>query len=169
MYPCSFNFNSKSIRVASDIHGLPLFCLADVCSVLQIKNGTSKRFKLNNRGVHKMYTPTSSGIQSLTFVSEDNLYRIMFRFKKNKVLKFQNWVFKEVLPTIRKTGAYYESARKAAYEELNSLYMQEKVSREKATFHSHGMHRRKYEKHLNEKNIQTCQANIQLTFEGLFI
>ena len=113
-----------------------------------------------------MSSPTTSGVQSLTFISEENLYRIIFRSNKKEALNFQNWVFAEVLPTIRKTGGYSVTARQTAFDELNRLCMQEKVSKEKGTFHSYGMHRRKHEKHLNALRIKTCKENIQLTFEG---
>ena len=73
-------------------------------------------------------------------------------------------VVAEVLPTIRKTGSF--AARQTAYEELNRLCLQEKVSKDKGTFHSLGMHRRKYEKHLNAKRIQTCKENLQIAFKG---
>ncbi|EXG30386.1 BRO family, N-terminal domain protein [Acinetobacter baumannii 121738] len=112
-----------------------------------------------------MYTPTNGGMQKLTFISEENLYRIVFRSTKPEALNFQNWVFAEVLPSLRKTGTY--SARQTAYEELNRLCMEEKVSKDKGTFHSLGMHRRKREKHLNAMRIQTCKTNLQLTFEGV--
>lgn len=165
MKPSIFNFNEYGVRVAFDGHNEPLFCLTDVCKALDIRNAHSSRFNLNQGGVHEMYTPTSSGSQMLTFISEENLYRIVFRSTKPEALNFQNWVFAEVLPSIRKTGSY--SARQTAYEELNRLCMQEKISMDKGTFHSHGMNRRKREKHLNAKRIDTCKANLQLTFEGV--
>lgn len=165
MKPAIFNFNKNGVRVALDDNNEPLFCLADVCQALDIKNGTASRFKLSPKGVHDMYTLTNGGTQKLTFISEENLYRIVFRSTKPEALSFQNWVFSEVLPSIRKTGSY--SARQTAYEELNRLCMQEKVSKDKATFHSHGMHRRKHEKHLNAMRIETCKTNLQLTFEGV--
>lgn len=166
MKPSVFNFNEHGVRIAFDANNEPLFCLADVCGVLGIKNQNPKRFNLDaGGGLHKMSSPTTSGVQSLTFISEENLYRIIFRSNKKEALNFQDWVFKDVLPTIRKTGSY--SARQTAYEELNRLCMQEKVSKDKGTFHSLGMHRRKHEKHLNAKRIQTCKANLQIAFEGL--
>nr|WP_315279171.1 BRO family protein [uncultured Acinetobacter sp.] len=165
MNPSIFNFNEHGVRIAFDVNGQPLFCLPDVGQALDIKNATASRFKLNPKGVHEMYTLTNGGTQKLTFISEENLYRIVFRSTKPEALNFQNWVFAEVLPTIRKTGSY--SARQTAYEELNRLCMQEKVSKDKGTFHSLGMHRRKHEKHLNAKRIQTCKANLQLAFEGV--
>ncbi|WP_166170169.1 BRO family protein [Acinetobacter sp. SA01] len=165
MKPAIFNFNEHGVRVALDTSGEPLFCFPDVCKALDIKNAHASRFSLNEKGVHFMYTPTNGGTQKLTFISEENLYRIVFRSTKPEALNFQNWVFAEVLPSIRKTGSY--SARQTAYEELNRLCMQEKVSKDKGTFHSLGMHRRKHEKHLNAVRIETCKANLQLTFKGL--
>ncbi len=78
------------------------------------------------------HTPTNGGIQKLKFINEPNLYRIIFRSNKTEALNFQNWVFAEVLPSIRKTGSY--SARQSAYEELNRLCMQEKYLRIKVHF-----------------------------------
>lgn len=165
MNPSIFNFNNHGVRVALDANNEPLFCFTDVCTALDIKNAHASRFNLNDKGIHFMYTPTNGGNQKLTFISEENLYRIVFRSNKPEALNFQNWVFSEVLPMIRKTGSY--SARQTAYEELNRLCIQEKVSKDKGTFHSLGMHRRKREKHFNAVRIATCKANLQLGFEGL--
>ena len=165
MNPSIFNFNEHGVRIAFDANNEPLFCLADTCNALGMQRANPSRFNLNPKGVHSLCTLTNGGSQMLTFISEENLYRIVFRSTKPEALNFQNWVFAEVLPTIRKTGSY--SARQTAYEELNRLCLQEKVSKDKGTFHSLGMHRRKHEKHLNAKRIQTCKANLQIAFEGL--
>ncbi|MFK4051217.1 Bro-N domain-containing protein [Acinetobacter venetianus] len=158
-----FDFKSSSVRIVLDGKGEPLFCLADVCKALVMQRANPSRFSLNPKGVHSLCTPTTSGNQFITFISEENLYRIVFRSTKPEALNFQNWVFSEVLPSLRKTGTY--SARQTAFDELNRLCFQEKVSKEKGTFHSHGMHRRKHEKRLNTLRINTCKANIQMTFE----
>ena len=180
MNPSIFNFNEHGVRVVLDDNQEPWFCLTDVCKVLDIsrssdllqiqrgyvKNETPKRHgALDPIGVHKISVSTNGGKQELIFINEPNLYRVIFRSNKPEAINFQNWVFAEVLPTIRKTGSY--SARQTAYEELNRLCMQEKVSKDKGTFHSLGMHRRKHEKHLNAVRIETCKANLQLTFEGI--
>ena len=159
-----FDFKSSSVRIAFDANNEPLFCFPDVCKALDIKNAHTSRFSLNEKGIHFMYTPTNGGQQKLTFISEENLYRIVFRSTKPEAIHFQNWVFAEVLPSIRKTSSY--SARQTAFDELNRICMQERLSKEKGTFHSHGMHRRKHEKRLNALRINTCKANIQMTFEG---
>lgn len=160
-----FDFKSSSVRIVLDDNGEPLFCLADVCKALDMQRANPSRFNLNPKGAHSLCTPTTSGNQFITFISEENLYRIVFRSTKPEALNFQNWVFSEVLPSLRKTSTY--SARQTAFDELNRLCMQEKVSKEKGTFHSHGMHRRKHEKRLNALRINTCKANIQMTFEGV--
>ncbi|NNP74110.1 hypothetical protein A7P53_15740 [Acinetobacter defluvii] len=165
MSPSIFNFNEHGVRVVINENGEPMFCLTDVYNSLDISR-TSRLFReLDSKGVANYHTPTNGGMQKLIFINEPNLYRIIFRSNKPEALNFQNWVFAEVLPTIRKTGSY--SARQTAYDELNRICMQEKVSKDKGTFHSLGMHRRKREKHQNAIRIQTCKANIQLGFEGL--
>ena len=161
----NFDFKSSSVRIVLDDNGEPLFCLADVYKALDISR-TSRLFReLDSKGVADCHIPTNGGTQKLKFINEPNLYRIIFRSNKPQALSFQDWVFAEVLPSIRKTGSYV--ARQTAYEELNRLCMQEKVSKDKGTFHSLGMHRRKHEKHLNAVRIETCKANLQLTFEGV--
>ena len=165
MKPSIFNFNEHGVRIVLDDSKEPWFCLTDVYKSLGISR-TSRLFReLDAKGVADYHTPTSGGIQKLKFINEPNLYRVIFRSNKPQALSFQDWVFAEVLPTIRKTGSY--SARQTAYEELNRLCLQEKVSKDKATFHSHGMHKRKREKHLNAVRIETCKTNLQLSFEGV--
>ena len=165
MNPSIFNFNEHGVRVVLDDSKEPWFCLTDVYKSLDISR-TSRLFReLDAKGVADCHILTNGGTQKLKFINEPNLYRIIFRSNKPQALSFQDWVFAEVLPSIRKTGSYV--ARQTAYEELNRLCMQEKVSKDKGTFHSLGMHRRKHEKHLNAVRIETCKANLQLTFEGV--
>lgn len=103
-----FNFQSShQVRIAFDDNGEPLFCLTDVADILALGNANPSRFALDEKGVHKMYTPTKGGVQLLTFISEPNLYRVIFRSNKAEAKRFQDWVFNEVLPTIRKTGSYH--------------------------------------------------------------
>ena len=165
MKPSIFNFNEHGVRIAFDANNEPLFCLADVCGVLGIKNQNPKRFNLDAGGLHKMSSPTTSGVQSLTFISEENLYRIIFRSNKKEALNFQDWVFKDVLPTIRKTGSY--SARQTAYEELNRLCMQAKTQKAKGSFHGTGLVNHRYSMRDLNLRITTCKANLQLTFDGI--
>lgn len=88
------------------IDGQPWFCLPDVCNVLDIKNVAQLKNQLDEKGVCKTYTLTNGGKQQVTFVNEPNLYRVIFRSNKPEAKHFQDWVFNEVLPTIRQTGSY---------------------------------------------------------------
>ena len=165
MNPSIFNFNEHGVRVAFDENGQPLFCLADVCKALDMQRANPSRFNLNPKGTHSLCTPTTSGNQFITFISEENLYRIVFRSTKKEALNFQTWVFKEVLPSIRKTGSY--SARQTAYEELNRLCMQAKTQKAKGSFHGTGLVNHRYSMQDLNLRIETCKNNLQLTFEGI--
>lgn len=100
-----FNFENQTVRTTLKGNE-PYFCLADVAEILAIQNNRQSRFNLDEKGVEKIYTPTKGGTQQITFISEPNLYRVIFRSNKREAVKFQDWVFNEVLPTIRKTGQY---------------------------------------------------------------
>ena len=102
----TFNFHANKVRTATDRNGDIYFCLTDVANVLELGNTNAGRFQLDEKGVHKMYTPTNGGTQELTFISEPNLYRVIFRSNKEQAKQFQDWVFSEVLPQIRRTGVY---------------------------------------------------------------
>lgn len=102
----TFNFTQAEVRTSTDKNGEPLFCLSDVSKILDIQNPNPARFNLDKKGIHKMYTPTNGGNQEITFINEPNLYRVIFRSNKPDAVKFQNWIFDEVIPQIRKTGGY---------------------------------------------------------------
>ena len=98
-----FNYNNKEVRTQL-INNEPYFCLKDVCEVLELKDFKVER--LDKKGVILNPTLTDGGSQKLNFINEPNLYRVIFRSDKPEAKSFQNWVFEEVLPTLRKTGKY---------------------------------------------------------------
>lgn len=103
-----FNYETKNVRtVLKD--NTPYFCLIDICKALDLKNSRQTIKILNEKGVYKIYTLTNGGKQELTFINEPNLYRLIFRSNKPQAQQFANWVYEEVLPSIRKTGSYYNS------------------------------------------------------------
>lgn len=103
-----FNFNQSQVRIQFH-NGEPFFCLKDVAAILEIQNTKQSRFNLNEKGVHKMYHQTAGGNQEITFINEPNLYRVIFRSNKPEAVKFQDWIFEEVIPQIRATGSYQNS------------------------------------------------------------
>ena len=103
----TFNFDDQDVRIIVDENGNPWFCAKDVCKALgysKPSNAVSQHCV--SKGTLKQGTPTSSGIQELTYIDERNLYRLVMRSKLESAERFQDWVCGEVLPTIRKTGGY---------------------------------------------------------------
>ncbi|EAN6288495.1 hypothetical protein HHY15_002181 [Salmonella enterica] len=116
--PISFSFHETHDVRIQVIDGEPWFCLKDVCEILSIANPRDLMAKqLDKEGVDKIYIPTESGKQNITFINEPNLYRVIFRSNKPEAKQFQDWVFNDVLPTIRKTGRYQ---KQPPSEPLNS-------------------------------------------------
>jgi anti-repressor protein len=58
------------------------------------------------KGVTFRSVPTTGGNQQKKFINEGNLYRLIVRSRLPEAEKFESWVFDEILPTIRKHGAY---------------------------------------------------------------
>lgn len=58
------------------------------------------------KGVTKRDTLTSGGLQSMSFIPEGDLYRLIVHSRLPAAERFESWVFDEVLPTIRRTGSY---------------------------------------------------------------
>ncbi|EIU1267198.1 hypothetical protein L3488_004196 [Salmonella enterica subsp. enterica serovar Agbeni] len=85
----------------------PWFCLKDVCDVLTIANPRRVAAEiLDQSGVRKTDVRSGGQQRQLTFINEPNLYRVIFRSNKPEARQFQDWVFSDVLPAIRKTGSY---------------------------------------------------------------
>lgn len=84
----------------------PMFCLADICRVLEIKNVSDCKSRLRQKGIVTTDTLTNGGKQKMIFIDESNLYKTIFQSRKESAERFTDWVTSEVLPTIRKTGSY---------------------------------------------------------------
>ena len=95
----------------------PMFCLADVCKVLELQVTPTKN-RLNQKGVNSINTLTNGGRQSMIFINEQNLYKVIMRSDKPQAEPFQDWVCGEVLPTIRKTGGYIAANAQMTDEEI---------------------------------------------------
>ncbi|PWD58519.1 hypothetical protein GMW39_01370 [Pectobacterium parmentieri] len=104
--PVAFNFQeSHEVRIQV-IGGEPWFCLKDVCDVLTVDRTSRLIRELDDKGLANCHTPTKGGKQQLVYVNEPNLYRVIFRSNKPEARQFQDWVFNDVLPSIRKKGSY---------------------------------------------------------------
>ena len=86
-------------------NGNTLFCGSDVAKALGYTNAPDALTR-HCRGIVKRDTPTSSGVQTMSFITEGDVYRLITHSKLPTAEKFERWVFDEVLPTVRQTGAY---------------------------------------------------------------
>lgn len=90
----------------------PLFCASDVCKALGYTNGRKAvADHADERDVTKRYTPMKNQFgavvqQLVTYVNESGLYALIFGSKLESAKEFKRWVTGEVLPSIRKHGAY---------------------------------------------------------------
>ena len=136
-------FNNSSLgrcRVIGNQEN-PLFCLKDVCEILEISNNSDVKASIINefgKGVDLTYPlETAGGVQQATFITEPQLYFVLMRSDKPKAKPFRQWVINEVLPSIRKTGGYGISGKDNVlinlYEKVADLQSQVMVLQEKVS------------------------------------
>ncbi len=98
-----------SVRVI-EREGEPWFVAADVCRALEIAQPTRacERLDEDEKGVSSIHT--LGGEQELLIVSEPGLYSLVMGSRKPEAKAFQRWITHEVIPSIRKHGAYATDA-----------------------------------------------------------
>ena len=91
-------------------NGEPWFVAADVCKALDIENNRKATNRLDDDEKGVTLSDTLGGKQKLTIVNEAGLYSLVLGSRKPEAKAFKRWITHEVLPTIRKTGGYVNSA-----------------------------------------------------------
>lgn len=89
------------------INNEPWFVGKDITNILGYQNGSrdiNRHVDEDDRGSTEMVSP--SGVQKTTIINESGLYSLILSSKLPTAKKFKHWVTSEVLPTIRKHGAY---------------------------------------------------------------
>lgn len=125
-------FGGIKVRIVN-MGGDPWFIAKDVCAALEIVDHKVPMRRLNDNEKEGYSIPTLGGIQTMTIVSESGFYKLIARSRKASIPgtaanRFSEWVFGEVIPSIRKTGSYGvpfaflndHSKRKAAYDKKAS-------------------------------------------------
>lgn len=110
----NFSFEGRQIR-ALTIEGEPYFVGKDVAEVLGYSNSRkaiADHVDSEDKGVTKCYT--LGGTQQTTIINESGLYSLILSSKLPDAKKFKHWVTSEVLPTIRKHGAYMTDQKAAS-------------------------------------------------------
>lgn len=101
-----FNYKSKQVRtIIKD--GEPWFVVKDVCEILEINNPNMAAARLDDDEVSQAEVIDSLGRRQMTnVVNEPGLYNLILRSDKPEAKRFKRWIAHEVLPAIRKHGAY---------------------------------------------------------------
>lgn len=94
-----------TVRTLEEDNGVVLFCASDVAKALGYTNAPDAVSR-HCRAIVKRDAPISGKIQEINFIPESDLYRLVFSSKLPTAEKFTDWVTSEVLPSIRKHGAY---------------------------------------------------------------
>jgi len=111
-----FQFETRTVRVQVDDAGLPWFNATDVCDALEMGNPSQAiKSHVDAEDLQKLETLTAGGRQRQNHVNESGLYALILGSTKDAAKRFKRWVTGEVLPTIRKTGAYTTRAAQPAF------------------------------------------------------
>jgi prophage antirepressor-like protein len=101
---------------AVERNGDPWFVARDVCRVLELGNPTEAVRNLDDdeKADLRITEVSSNGVEqarNMNIVSESGLYSLVFRSRKPEARRFRKWVTAEVLPAIRRQGAYLTQSK----------------------------------------------------------
>ncbi|HCZ9949172.1 TPA: ORF6C domain-containing protein [Staphylococcus aureus] len=102
----TFNFEELPVRTL-EVDGEPYFIGKDVADILGYANGRdalSKHVDAEDKLPSQIATAGQN--RNVTIINESGLYSLIFSSKLENAKRFKRWVTSEVLPTLRKTGAY---------------------------------------------------------------
>lgn len=122
MLPTLFNYEGQKVRtvIAS---GEPWFIAKDVCDILEIQNSRDAVGRLDeDEKSTVVLTDGTPGNPNQTIVNEPGLYSLILGSRKPEAKTFKRWITHEVIPSIRKTGAY--TVRPQSVEDLIILQAQ---------------------------------------------
>jgi anti-repressor protein len=100
----TLTFNSNPISFIT-INGKEYFLAKNVCDILELKNVSQALSRVQIGDIISNDTPTTSGIQKMSYVDEFALYDLIMASKKPQAVEFKKWTY-EVLQQIRKTGKF---------------------------------------------------------------
>lgn len=102
-----FTFNGSAFRALNDESGESWFSGQDVCNILGTGTNHLREYLDEDEITNIRNTDIAqNGGKAPVFISEPGLYKLIMRSRKPEAKEFQRWVTHEVLPSIRKHGAY---------------------------------------------------------------
>ena len=103
----TFSASETEVRIIL-IDDQPWFVAKDVCNILGLTNSREALRSLDDDEKGVSNADTLGGKQKVQIVNESGLYALIFKSRKPEAKKFRKWVTSEVLPAIRKHGAYID-------------------------------------------------------------
>lgn len=103
--PIQYAFEGTPVRIVM-VQGEPWFVASDVASALHYAEAKDMTRNLDSDEKGRQIVPTPGGDQEVLVINEPGLYSAVLRSRKPEAKRFKRWVTHEVLPTIRKHGAY---------------------------------------------------------------
>ena len=100
-----FEYQNKQIRTVEK-DGTTWWVLKDICDALNLSSPHKVAERLDEDERCGIELRTSGGLQNTTVINESGLYNVILRSDKPEAIPFRKWVTSEVLPAIRKHGAY---------------------------------------------------------------
>ena len=100
-----FTYNGNEVRTVQK-DGEPWWVLKDICEVLGISKYRDTAARLEDDEREPIRVDTLGGAQEMLCVNESGLYNVILRSDKPEAKPFRKWVTSEVLPSIRRHGAY---------------------------------------------------------------
>jgi hypothetical protein len=99
-------FENMPVRIVMDENGEPFWVAKDVCEILEYSDTEVALRKIDDdeKLIRKIYV--SGQERDVWTINESGLYTLIIRSNKPQAKPFRRWVTHDVLPSIRKTGAY---------------------------------------------------------------
>lgn len=126
----TYDFHNSNIRIITSENNEILFCLADVCAVLQLANpnhavnSIKEEFSIPTLNVGVVTRPDGSRIE-VNFITEPQLYFVMMRSRAKVAREFRQWICNEVLPSIRKNGSFNLNKELESIKPYNTWFITE--------------------------------------------
>lgn len=154
-----FIYGGEQLRTIQQPDGL-WWVLRDVCRVLNIGNVTDTKKRLDPDEVDLTDLIDGMGrVQSTTIINEPGLYSVILRSDKPEAKAFKRWVTHEVLPSIRRTGAYGVPPERLAHLHELQAKLEEWRGLERDFTRYTAESRKQYER--DRANRDKCRAHVQ--------
>lgn len=117
-----FQFEAEEVRTLIGEDGEPRWVAVDIGRVLNLRNVRMSLRSLDEDDVSSTEVIDGMGrIQETAVVNESGLYALIMKSRRPEARAFKRWITHEVLPSIRRTGAYSALPVESEVDKLASL------------------------------------------------